>query len=934
MQHRRMNAPRLRIRSISTDQNRDDCLRTLVRSGAMHGTPTSQVIPFPSFYPVRALSALSRVPCRALTSRGAMVAGLLLSVGNAAAQTGTAVPSTPPATSTPAASPAATPAAGFDPATGKQNRSYPPHRTVDHKHMSLSLMIPDMQVPRAKGLQRLTVSSISGPTEQITLDARALVIESVSCQGHTTNFTHDGRHLTIMFDPPLEQDKDAVIETTYIVDHPPLGLIWTPTPESQPERAAQLHTQGQPQTNNYWFPCHDYPNDRLTTELIVTVPAEYEVSSNGRRLSKVRVVLPDNSGTLGAYHRWHFLQSQPHVNYLVSLVVGRFDIVNLESTAENKSALPLPVYAPVGRGKDVAGTFKNTPAMIDLFSKVLDEPYPWDKYAQLIVTNFGAGGMENTSATTLFDTAIIAPQDLDDHDLDGLISHELAHQWFGDLITCNSWEHVWLNEGFATYLTSLWLEHRDGRSAYEQYIRGNFDSVIGADKPLAPAQVGMVSKVYDHPWETFRRPSNPYSKGSAILHMLRAKLGDDLFFKGVVAYVEKHKFTTVETSDLRNAFEGVSGASLEQFFAQWCYRPGVPSLNVTNVWSEAEGTLTCTVEQTQTVDADNPAFEFDLPLSIMTGGDLTNKSVEVRGKSTTLVIPLKREPQAVAVDPAMAVLADITLNQPTSWLLVQLTSGPTGTARAQAARAFKKQPQPGGFAALSSLVKLNTNPTWLRVEALRGLLASGEISNIRSFISTYHDAWELREAIVQEIPALATKFVDSTPSLQNFALHFYKTDSSLKVKCAALRSLGQTKSDQAIDIIKVALRTESQSDGLRQAALEAAASLDDEALLADVIALANDGYDGRTQAVAAATIAKLAHHDSDKAFAALETLLKSPNMRVNRAAGEALVAMRDPRALPLIESIIEATRAEEIAWQGAQWLKALRASNPPATQAK
>jgi aminopeptidase N len=148
----------------------------------------------------------------------------------------------------------------------------------------------------------------------------------------------------------------------------------------------------------------------------------------------------------------------------------------------------MPVYAPLGPRSDIARSYGRTPRMVDLFGRLTGQPFPWDRYAQVIVWNFGAGGMENTSATTLYDTAVLSADAVTDgFDLDGLISHELAHQWFGDLITCRSWEHIWLNEGFATYFSNLWFEERDGADGYQSGVRGNFDSVCGSDHADAPS---------------------------------------------------------------------------------------------------------------------------------------------------------------------------------------------------------------------------------------------------------------------------------------------------------------------------------------------------------------------------------------------------------------------------------------------------------------
>ncbi len=801
---------------------------------------------------------------------------------------------------------------------------FPPHRLVDHKHLRIELTIPDMNVPRASAVATLRMAAIRGEVPTITLDAKSLGIDAVTCPDRAVTPVYDGRKLALTFHPPLEQGKDVEVSIRYTIDDPRLGLVWTPESPAWPGRAAQLHTQGQPETNSYWFPCHDFPNERLSTELVVTAPAAYEVSSNGRLVSKENVIhaaeSPSKGRTLVPCRRWRFLQDKEHVNYLVTLVVGKFDIVDVRGA----SKLPMPVYVPPGRGGDVKGTYGRTAAMIARFESLLDEPYPWDKYAQLVVWNFGAGGMENTSATTMYDTALHDRESLDDHDLDGLISHELAHQWFGDLITCNSWEHIWLNEGFATYLTALWHEHRDGFEGYQRLIRGNFDGTAGADAADAPAQVGMVSKIYTHPWETFRRPANPYGKGSSILHMLRMKLGDDRFFAGVRLYVDRHRFTTVETIDFRRALEEASGESLEQFFSQWCSRPGVPAVTVTQNHDAATGMLSIDVEQTQKIDGDNPAFEFDLPILVHAGGGTTPCVVSMAGRKATLSISVPAAPTCIEVDPNLHVLAALSVRQPEEAMLAHLKVASTPASRMLALRGLSGGTAADATAPIAACASDSTQPSWVRAQAVRTLAARGSFDALHALWNAKPDHWEVREAIVASMPLAVKASPASLDHVASSLVSIAGEDSSLKVRCTAIRALGDIKAPGSAAAILEALTRESQSDGLRVAALEALASLDDKSTLPRAIACTQVGFDARTRAVAVSTAARLAHHDPDVAFAALTPLLKDKSLRVMRAAGDALVQMKHPKSAEAITAMLADERAEEIAWMAGQWLKALR----------
>ncbi len=815
--------------------------------------------------------------------------------------------------------------AGYDAANGRRQVAYPPHRVVDYRHMRLEITIPDMNVPKAHASETLSISPIRGEASSVVLDCKGLKIKSVMCANHIVDFSTDEKQLTLTFTPPLAEGVISDIVTEYEIDNPRLGFVWTTESSAWPGRAPQIHTQGEPETNSYWFPCHDFPNEKLTTELIVTAPAGFEVCSNGRLVSSDRVILVDESQTgersLLAHVKWHYLQDKPHANYLVTLVVGKFDVVDVGT-----KALPMPVYVPPGRGRDVKATYGRTAAMVAHFGELLGEPYAWDKYAQLVVCNFSNGGMENTSATSLYDTAIIGEKDLADHDLDGLISHELGHQWFGDLLTCNSWEHIWLNEGFATYMTALWMEHRDGVSAYQQSIRGSMDGIIANDK-AGPDAVGMVSKIYEHPWETFRKPANPYGKGSSILHMLRVRLGDDLFFKGLRDFVQANKFKTVETVDLRNSFERVSGQSLEQFFTQWCYRPGVPELTVNADWNKEKKALELTITQDQPIDGANPAFELSLPVVVRMGTTEIRREMAVNGKSANATIACDQEPRCVIVDPDMAVLGKIKVVQPADRFRAQLAEGPTEASQCAAIRGLATGSSGESKEMLRRLADDRTRSSWLRVEAIRRLATMGALDDIRSLSTSAVDRWEVREALVS---ALESTLRDASGKLRagsdggiRLLRDRAERDRSLKVRCAAIRALGSVKCADAASLFTNALEQESQSDALRQAGIDALASLDDGAYLEAVLACTQDGFDCRTRPMAMAAAAKLSHHSPDAVFDVLAKLLKDRELRAARGAGDALVQMKHPKAAEAIKEALGGESAEELVWQREQWLKAL-----------
>lgn len=819
----------------------------------------------------------------------------------------------------------------FDESSGVWTKAYPPHRAADMTHMKLGITIADMNTREFKAEQSFKLSPLGWDLETLDLDAKALTIEGVSCEGRSASFTHDGRKLSITFDPPVPLGQEATLVIHYTASNPPQGLVWNIESRDYPGRAAQLHTQGQPETNSYWFPCHDFPNDRMTTELEVTVPAGFVVSSNGKLLGVKREALPGPGTTrLAPYETFHWMQDKPHVSYLVTLVVGKFDMVDLGTPA-----LPIPVYVPPGRAGDVARTYGKTPEMIDIFGKLLDEPYPWDRYAQVLVWGFNNGGMENTSATTLYDTAIFSEESARDRDLNGLISHELAHQWFGDLITCNSWEHIWLNEGWATYMTPLWQERTaaplGGRDVYDTTIRAYFDGVIGGDTGSAPDTPGMVSKVYSHPWETFRRGANPYGKGASVLHMLRRRLGDDAFFAGVRLYLDRFKFKTVETSDFRRCLEEVSGESLERFFGQWCERPGVPNVVVTQDFDPRSRVLTLNAEQKQTINGDNPAFALSIPVWISTTSEPNGRwiTIEMDAKTASATTTLDSEPTIIAVDPELTCLMNFDMEQSPDRWMEQVRRGPTHAAKIQAIRALGKPDRPGASDAMMKLAMDTNAPESLRNEAANALASKGDLNRVETLALARLNKPGLRETVYRGL----ARVVGMTPEegssrtrgrVVNMLREAAAGDKSTRVRAAALRSLGDLKAAAGLDVMLASTRVESQDDELRQAALDAMAAADLPEGLGAAMTLAKPGVLTRTRANAVSVIGRLAKHNPDEAEKALIGYLGDYELRVVRAAGDALAEMGSTKAVETIDAMVLSPRSDETKWMAEAWLKSIR----------
>jgi aminopeptidase N len=317
-------------------------------------------------------------------------------------------------------------------------RKYARDRLVDVKHVRLDLAV-DPATRTIAGTATHTVVAIADPCERVVLDAAELTIDGVKDPaGKPLSFEHRDGALTIRLAKPLRAGAETSVAVAYH-GAPRRGLYFIAPDAGYPKKPLQAWTQGQDEDARYWFPCFDTPNEKASTEVVVTSPSKYTTLSNGA------LVGTTNDAAKGTT-TWHWRMEIPQVSYLVTLVVGEFDRVDLPSEGP-----PLYVLVPKGRAKDAVRCLGRTGAMVKAFSERFGVAYPYEKYAQAVVADFIFGGMENTTATTLTEYALYDERAGLDYDADDLIAHELGHQWWGDLLTCRDWSHAWLNEGFATW---------------------------------------------------------------------------------------------------------------------------------------------------------------------------------------------------------------------------------------------------------------------------------------------------------------------------------------------------------------------------------------------------------------------------------------------------------------------------------------------------
>lgn len=545
---------------------------------------------------------------------------------------------------------AAPPPPRVHPQTGRDLANWPPDRLFDTIHLKARIEVPNVEEELLHCSATLTVMPIGQPRDTLTLNARdAIKIKSIAVAGKPVKYTRTGTLLTIALPSPAPLVQMLDIQIDYDVKGPfgdGVGLTFVP-PDSDRNIPPMLYSQGEADWNSAWLPIHDFPHERFTTELIITVPEGFTALSNGEPVNP-----PVTDGGKTTFH-YHLKKPQP--GYLITLAVGKFEEVLLgRGRADGPECR---VYGKPGDAEQLRKAFAKTPAMLSFLEDLYGIPYPWgSRYGQVLVRNFRWGGMENTTMTTLSDNTL----EKTPGEIDELVVHELAHHWTGNLVTCKSWEHTWLNEGWATYVEGLWAEHNEGKPGYQRYIAQWRDKIIENCKGTAPASQPMVTNRYLQPDDIFEQAEDPYDRGALVLHMLRVKLGDKLFYEALKNYVAKHAFQAVETDDFRKVCEATSGLSLERFFYQWCKRPGVPRLRVSFVWDDAASEATITLDQTQTVNASNPAYDLRLPIVFTLDNDKTQTLVIATDEKRAVAkLKLGKKPSSWAVDPEMTVLADV-----------------------------------------------------------------------------------------------------------------------------------------------------------------------------------------------------------------------------------------------------------------------------------
>lgn len=533
-----------------------------------------------------------------------------------------------------------------------------PYRPSDTKafdliHTRLAVRF-DWAQEQMKGEALLTLRPWFFPTQDLVLDAKGFLLHEVALQvgdhKRKLDYQYDNEKLRIRLDRTYASTETLMVYIDYTARPAALdslvseeaagdqGLYFINPRGEIPGKPRQVWTQGESHGSPGWFPTFDSPNQRCTDEIFITVADSFETLSNG--------VLVDSKYNPDGSRTDHWRMDLPHAPYLFMMAVGNYAIVRDQWRGREVSYYVEPAYEKYARL-----IFGKTPQMMEFFSTKLGVDYPWPKYSQVVVRDFVSGAMENTSATTHYGRLQHDAREHLDATEEDIISHELFHQWFGDLVTCESWANLSLNEGFATYGEFLWIEHAYGSDAAMRHLQSDRSTYLRSSSRGAYPIIR-----YHHETADAMFDAHSYQKGGQVLHMLRKLVGDDAFFAGLKRYLTQHAYDDVEIHELRLAFEEVSGQDLNWFFDQWYLQPGHPELELTHGY--ADGKYSLRVQQVQDLNA-YPTFRFPLALDYVVGSQHQRIQLWVASADTTFEIAAEAAPSHVCFDPDRDLLCSI-----------------------------------------------------------------------------------------------------------------------------------------------------------------------------------------------------------------------------------------------------------------------------------
>lgn len=768
------------------------------------------------------------------------------------------------------------------PADSADHRKYAPNRDVDFLHLKLDIT-PSFEEKTVKGTTTLQFKPISRPVTLLHLDAVELTIDNVTSSEPIEEWHLSTEQLIIRFENPIAVDQEAFVQISHQAQ-PEKGMYFRTPDMGYLEGEAHLFTQGEPIESRHWFPCFDSPNEKLTTEVICHVPDGMLVLSNGHKLSEKK------NETTGLV-TFHWLQDKPHVNYLIAIVAGYF-----ESVSDRYRDIPMAFYTLPSQIALAQNSFEGTKDMMAFLESETGVPYPWDRYDQACVNDFVAGGMENTTLTILTDSTLFDDSTENLRSSQNLVAHELAHQWFGDLVTCKDWSHLWLNEGFASYFEVLYHEHIGGKDAFHYSLLQKLGGWL--NNPNDP--VGIVSREYDNPMQQFGYRA--YPKAAWVLHMIRSTIGPDLFRQMMKTYLERHTYESVVTEDLNNVLEELTGRSFDQFFNQWVYHGGHPDLKVTYQWDTKTQMAKLNIRQSQKPNDHVLLFRFPLTVRFKADGWSKDFEVEIKSTAEDFYFPLPEKPSIARIDPEFTTLLKTEFKIPTDMLLAQASDPTDLIGRILAIRQLGKKDSKKSIEALKD--RLHHDSFYgARIEASKALRSLHSPEALKALLT---ESGQTDPRVEHQVNSDIGTFF--SPDALSQALKIIETETNPIIRSSAITSLSAYDSVQLKAIIVESLKSSSPQERIASAAVRVINDLADPTYvtpLLEFLMSRQTRIPTRVFSSGLTALARAGHDLTDRTLIREFLIGKTshPKNRIRSTAIRALGTLGDKKAIPVLNRL-------------------------------
>jgi aminopeptidase N len=664
-------------------------------------------------------------------------------------------------------------------------------RSYDALHYLIKIRL-DLDRKAFEGEATVTADSLREGLATCVLDAEEFTVTAVlSDDGRPLEFDQTAKELAVRLPRPCKFGEEFSFTCFYSGRDPKIGLTFVAETVDNPPI---VFSDSFPENVHHWFPCYDYPNDKVTNEIVATVERGLKVAANGRLVS---VTEDPGAGTV----TYHWSQGLPHSTYLIFLAAAPYVVVR-----DSYKTLPVNYWVYPRDAAKVGPTYGKTPKMIEFFDRIYGYDYPWQKYDQVSVPS--GGGAESTSATAMTHRIMVDEKGEPDFPAIGIVSHELAHQWWGDLITLRSWAHTWLNESFGTYSDYLYHRYEKGDDEGAVDLLGKLNAYLreARTRYIRP----IVTDRYDEPGDMF--DAHTYPKGARVLHMLRSLVGDEPFFKTLSHFLHRYAFDAVDTADFIRSVKTVTGRNLDWFFDQWLYKPGHPVFEVKSEWDAAKKAVRLRVAQVQDYSRGVPVFRVPVSIKLVSPGKTDIRKIWIEKREETFELPFEEKPLLVRFDEDNVLIKELIFPRERDELIYQLGRDDV-IGRMEAAGAllaFKDDPRTA--AALTA--SLRSDPFWaVRKGALEALAQLG----VKGVPAVLKKACQDPDPQVRAAALVALGNLKDRSCLDLYKALFLE-DPSYRVQAEALTAIGKTGDPSAVPFLKKASTVPSYRDLVRRAA--------------------------------------------------------------------------------------------------------------------